>query len=167
MYTSRSKPRPKPGSKPQKAPKLKQFGEGKLDPRKGQTMTPQEKKRTISKLHRFDRPQLVNMLRSAADAANRGNARADDLAHIYRDELNNRDNIGEGNKVNEADHRKEAWDTLAQVKKDLRESYSTVTHIRQQFPLKGSQVQLTNSATSAIGTAERWVNKLMKDIARG
>ena len=61
----------------------------------GQAMTPQEKKRTISKLNRFDRPQLVNMLRVAADAANRSNARADDLAHIYRDELNSRDNIGE------------------------------------------------------------------------
>ena len=57
----------------------------------GQPMTPLEKKRTISKLHKFDRPQLTDMLRRAADAANRGNARADDLAHIYRDELNSRD----------------------------------------------------------------------------
>lgn len=56
-----------------------------------QAMTDQEKKRAISRLHKFDRPQLVNMLRRAADAANRGNARADDLAHIYRDALNSRE----------------------------------------------------------------------------
>ncbi len=56
----------------------------------GPAMTDQEKKRTKSRLHKFDRPKLTQMLRQAADAANRGNARADDLAHIYRDELNDR-----------------------------------------------------------------------------
>lgn len=62
----------------------------------GPAMTPQEKKRTISRLHKFDEPGLVNMLRVAGDAANRGNARADDLAHIYRDELNRRKGVKEG-----------------------------------------------------------------------
>lgn len=67
----------------------------------GSTMTPQEKKRTISRLHKFDEPQLTDMLRTAADAANRGNARADDLAHIYRDELNSRNKMGEGTRIDE------------------------------------------------------------------
>ncbi len=61
----------------------------------GQPMTDQEKKRTISRLNKFDEEGLVKMLRTAADAANRGNARADDLAHIYRDELNRRKGVGE------------------------------------------------------------------------
>ena len=71
------------------------------------------------------------------------------------------------NRLNEADHRKEAWDVLQHVKRNLRTSYSTVQNIRGRFPLKGSQVALSNSAASAIGKAEDGVSKLMKDIARG
>ena len=67
----------------------KDVGEG-ASMNEGPAMTDQEKKRTKARLHHFDRPKLVDMLRVAADAANRGNPRADDLAHIYRDELNSR-----------------------------------------------------------------------------
>ena len=75
--------------------------------------------------------------------------------------------LTEASRIDEADHRKEAWDVLQHVKRNLRTSYSTLQNIRGRFPLKGSQVALSNSAASAIGKAEDWVTKLMKDIARG
>lgn len=73
----------------------------------------------------------------------------------------------ENSQINEADHRKEAWDVLAQVKKDLKTSYITVKDLHKRFPLKGGQVSLSNSAIEKINTAWGWVDKLMKDIARG
>ena len=75
--------------------------------------------------------------------------------------------LTEASRIDEADHRKEAWDVLQHVKRNLRTSYSTLQNIRGRFPLKGSQVALSNSAASAIGKAEDLVTKLMKDIARG
>lgn len=81
----------KPGQKPPRAPKLKQFGEAGLP-----AMTTQQKNRLISKIHGYDRNRLTQMLRSAAKEANRGDARAQDLALIYHNELNNRDRMGYG-----------------------------------------------------------------------
>ena len=61
-----------------------------------QAMTTQQKNRLISKIHGYDRNRLVQMLNSAAKEANRGSARAQDLAVIYHNELNNRDRMGYG-----------------------------------------------------------------------
>jgi len=69
--------------------------------------------------------------------------------------------------IDEGDHRKEAWDVLAQVKKDLKASFLTVKDVHKRFPLKGSQIALSNSAIEKISTASGWIDKLMKDIATG
>ncbi len=61
-----------------------------------QPMTTQQKNRLISKIHGYERPRLTQMLRSAAKLANSGDARAQDLAVIYHNELNNRDRMGYG-----------------------------------------------------------------------
>ena len=61
-----------------------------------QSMTRDEENRLISKIHKLSSDRLTRMLQSAAKEANRGDARSQDLARIYHNELNNRHRMGYG-----------------------------------------------------------------------
>jgi len=99
----------------------------------------------------------------------RNTGHAPKIDPTWRDRIGSKRYMGskEESAIDEGDHRKEAWDVLAQVKKDLKASFLTVKDVHKRFPLKGSQIALSNSAIEKISTASGWVDKLMKDIATG